>query len=257
MNTSGSFRLEATTVGERSVLARIVKLMQEAQGSKAPIQRLADRVSSVFVPVVISIAIATFTAWYLLAPGAPFVRAFAAAVAVLIIACPCAMGLAVPTAVMVATGRGAQMGILIKGGEALQRAHEITTVVLDKTGTITEGKPAVTDIALAAGGPLSDRDELLTLVASLEKSSEHPLADAVVRYARTRSLALADAERFESRAGLGARAVVRGSDVIAGNSALLRESGVDTSIARRPTRTASRRRGRRRSSWRWAPARQA
>jgi Cu+-exporting ATPase len=227
MNATGSFRLEATTVGERSVLARIVKLMQDAQGSKAPIQRLADRVSSVFVPVVISIAIATFAAWYALAPGAPFVRAFAAAVAVLIIACPCAMGLAVPTAVMVATGRGAQMGILIKGGEALQRAHEITTVVLDKTGTITEGKPVVTDIALASGGPVADRDELLALAASLEKSSEHPLADAVVRYARSRSLALADAERFEARAGLGARAVVRGSEVIAGNTQLMRDSGVD------------------------------
>jgi Cu+-exporting ATPase len=209
------------------VLARIVKLMQDAQGSKAPIQRLADRVSSVFVPVVISIAIATFAAWYALAPGAPFVRAFAAAVAVLIIACPCAMGLAVPTAVMVATGRGAQMGILIKGGEALQRAHEITTVVLDKTGTITEGKPVVTDIALASGGPVADRDKLLALAASLEKSSEHPLADAVVRYARSRSLALADAERFEARAGLGARAVVRGSEVIAGNTQLMRDSGVD------------------------------
>jgi len=147
MNGTGSFRLEATTVGERSVLARIVKLMREAQGSKAPIQRLADRVSAVFVPAVIGIAIVTFAVWMLAAPQAGFVRAFAAAVAVLIIACPCAMGLAVPTAVMVATGRAAQFGTLIKGGEALQRAAGITTVALDKTGTITEGKPAVTSIA--------------------------------------------------------------------------------------------------------------
>ena len=227
INSAGSFRLEATTVGEQSVLARIVKLMREAQGSKAPIQRLADRVSAIFVPVVISIAIATFAVWYLAAPGTSFVRAFAASVAVLIIACPCAMGLAVPTAVMVATGKGAQLGILIKGGESLQRAHEITTVVLDKTGTVTEGKPAVTDVIAAPGGPVADPDQLLALVASLERSSEHPLADAVVRYARARSLALADADRFEARAGLGARGHVGGRDLLVGNAAMMRESGVD------------------------------
>ena len=227
MNRSGSFRLEATTVGEQSVLARIVKLMREAQGSKAPIQKLADRVSAIFVPVVISIAIATFAVWTIATPGASLVRPFAAAVAVLIIACPCAMGLAVPTAVMVATGKGAQLGILIKGGESLQRAHEITTVVLDKTGTVTEGKPAVTDIVAAPAGPIADPDALLALVASLERSSEHPLADAVVRHARARSLALADADRFEARAGLGARALVDGRDVLVGNAALMRESGVE------------------------------
>ncbi|HUO50912.1 MAG TPA: heavy metal translocating P-type ATPase [Gemmatimonadaceae bacterium] len=227
MNGTGSFRLEATTVGERSVLARIVRLMREAQGSKAPIQRLADRVSAVFVPTVISIAIATFAAWTVLAPAAGFVRAFAAAVAVLIIACPCAMGLAVPTAVMVATGRGAQMGILIKGGEALQRAAAITTVVLDKTGTVTEGKPVVTDVVAVAADAGVGGDALLAMVASLEKSSEHPLADAVVRHARARSLALADAERFEARAGLGARALVGGTEVLAGNAAMLRDAGVD------------------------------
>ncbi len=229
VNTTGSFRFAATTVGEQSVLARIVRMMREAQGSKAPIQRLADRVSSIFVPVVISIAIATFAIWMIAAPGAPFVRAFAAAVAVLIIACPCAMGLAVPTAVMVATGKGAQLGILIKGGEALQRAHEITTVVLDKTGTITEGKPAVTDVVVALDGPVADRDTLLALVASLEQRSEHPLAAAVVRYARARSLALVEADRFEARAGLGARAWVGGAEVMAGNAALMREIGVDAS----------------------------
>jgi Cu+-exporting ATPase len=213
-------------VGERSVLARIVQLVRDAQGSKAPIQALADRVSAVFVPVVIVIAIATFAAWGVAMPGVPL-RAFAAAVAVLIIACPCAMGLAVPTAVMVATGRGAQFGILIKGGEALQRASEITSAVLDKTGTITEGKPAVTDVVVATDGPVRDRDALLAMVASVERSSEHPLADAVVRYARARSLAIADAERFEARAGLGASGVVAGARVIAGNAALMRESGAD------------------------------
>ena len=238
LNGTGSFRLEATTVGERSVLARIVQLMREAQGSKAPIQALADRVSAVFVPVVISIAIATFAVWTLALPGAPL-RAFAAAVAVLIIACPCAMGLAVPTAVMVATGRGAQMGVLIKGGEALQRASEITTVVLDKTGTVTEGKPVVTDVIVLADGPARDRDALLALVASVERGSEHPLADAVVRYARARSLALADADAFEARAGLGAVATVRGAHVIAGNAALMREAGADIAPLAREAERAS------------------
>jgi Cu+-exporting ATPase len=228
MNGTGSFRLEATTVGEGSVLARIVQLMREAQGSKAPIQALADKVSAVFVPIVISVAIATYLFWTLAMPGQPL-RAFAAAVAVLIIACPCAMGLAVPTAVMVATGRGAQMGILIKGGEALQRASEISEVVLDKTGTITKGKPVVTDVVVAAGGPVEDRDALLALVASVERGSEHPLADAVMRYARSRAVAVVDAEGFEARAGLGAVATVKGVRVIAGNAALMKDSGANVS----------------------------
>jgi Cu+-exporting ATPase len=141
INRTGAFTLRATTLGSDSTLARIVTLMREAQGSRAPIQRLADRISAVFVPVVISIAIATFVAWYLLAGEGALVRALSAAVAVLIIACPCAMGLAVPTAVMVATGRGAELGALIKGGEALERAGALDTVVLDKTGTVTEGRP--------------------------------------------------------------------------------------------------------------------
>ncbi|MBX6366121.1 MAG: heavy metal translocating P-type ATPase, partial [Gemmatimonadetes bacterium] len=151
LNLNGSFRYRATAVGEASVLARIVRLMRDAQGSRAPVQALADRISAIFVPVVLSTAVLTFVAWYVLAPGAPLVRAFAAAVAVLVIACPCAMGLAVPTAVMVATGKGAELGILIKGGEALQRAEAVDTVVLDKTGTVTQGKPAVTDVLVAPG----------------------------------------------------------------------------------------------------------
>src|SRR6185503_386128 len=160
--------------------ARIVQMMRDAQGSRAPIQKLADRISAVFVPVVVSIAIATFVVWFVAgnvagADGSA-ARAFAAAVAVLIIACPCAMGLAVPTAVMVATGRGASAGVLIKGGEALQRAGAIDTVVLDKTGTVTEGRPTVTDVVRVANTSRTD-DELLALVASLESSSEHPLAD--------------------------------------------------------------------------------
>ncbi|MGH7635963.1 MAG: HAD-IC family P-type ATPase, partial [Gemmatimonadaceae bacterium] len=166
INKSGALRYRATTLGEGSVLAQIVRLLRDAQGSRAPIQRLADRISGIFVPVVIGIAVLTFAVWFFVAPEASIVRAFAAAVTVLIIACPCAMGLAVPTAVMVATGRGADHGILVKGGEALQRLEKIDTVVLDKTGTITEGRPAVTGVVTSPGGFSSD--EMLRLTASLE-----------------------------------------------------------------------------------------
>jgi P-type Cu+ transporter len=226
VNRTGAFRLKATTLGADSVLAQIVKLMRDAQGSRAPIQRLADRISGIFVPVVISIAIATFAAWFVLADAAPAVRAFAAAVAVLIIACPCAMGLAVPTAVMVSTGKGAELGVLIKGGEALQRAGDIRTVVLDKTGTVTEGKPTVTDVLRAADSGRAD-DELLRLVASLEKSSEHPLADAIVQYAKGRALALTDAEAFDAVTGRGATGVVDGVALAVGNAALMADYAID------------------------------
>ncbi len=226
VNRTGAFRLTATTLGADSVLAQIVKLMRDAQGSRAPIQRLADRISGIFVPVVISIAIATFATWFVLADTAPAVRAFAAAVAVLIIACPCARGLAVPTAVMVSTGKGAELGVLIKGGEALQRAGDIRTVVLDKTGTVTEGKPTVTDVVRAATFARDDA-ALLRLVASLEKSSEHPLADAIVQHAKTAGLELADAEGFEAVTGRGAIGVVDGSAIAAGNAALMADYAID------------------------------
>ncbi len=224
INRTGAFRYRATTLGADSVLAQIVKLMREAQGSRAPIQRLADRVSGIFVPVVIALAAVTFLTWYL-ADGSA-VRAFAAAVAVLIIACPCAMGLAVPTAVMVATGKGAELGILIKGGEALQRAGDVTTVVLDKTGTITEGRPTVTDL-IAVPGSAWAPDSLLRVVASLESSSEHPLADAIVRHARERNLALPAPEEFQSITGRGAVGVVEGSFLAAGNEKLMADYAVD------------------------------
>ncbi|MEO7522172.1 MAG: heavy metal translocating P-type ATPase, partial [Gemmatimonas sp.] len=184
INRTGAFRFRATSLGADSTLAQIVKLMRDAQGSRAPIQALADRISAVFVPVVLSIALVTFTTWFVVSHtsgtpvGAATVRAFAAAVAVLIIACPCAMGLAVPTAVMVSTGKGASLGVLIKGGEALQRAGDVTTVVLDKTGTVTEGRPTVTDMVVAPNAGVGE-DDLLSLVASLETMSEHPLADAI------------------------------------------------------------------------------
>jgi Cu+-exporting ATPase len=224
VNRTGSFRLRATTLGRDSVLARIVTLMREAQGSRAPIQRLADRISGVFVPVVISIAIATFVAWFLATGEGGVVRAFAASVAVLIIACPCAMGLAVPTAVMVATGRGAERGVLIKGGEALERAGDVDTVVLDKTGTITEGRPAVTDIVTADG---VDERDLLRLAASLERASEHPLADAVVATAKARGITLDEVTDFESLTGKGVKGAVGGHKVLVGTEALLREHAVD------------------------------
>jgi Cu+-exporting ATPase len=225
INRTGAFRYRATTLGAESVLARIVKLMRDAQGSRAPIQRLADRVSAIFVPVVLSIAIATFVAWFVTADAAPGVRAFAAAVAVLIIACPCAMGLAVPTAVMVSTGKGAELGVLIKGGETLQRAGDVGTVVLDKTGTITEGRPTVTDVA-AAPGWAGREDELLRLVASVEASSEHPLADAIVRRAKEGALALADAADFRSVTGRGATGTVDGRALVIGNEALMADHGL-------------------------------
>jgi len=229
INTTGAFRYRATTLGADSVLARIVRLMREAQGTRAPVQRLADRVSAVFVPVVISLAIATFAIWYVAAETAPAVRAFAAAVAVLVIACPCAMGLAVPTAVMVATGKGAELGVLIKGGEALQRAASLDTVVLDKTGTVTEGKPAVTDVV--SFDPDRTDVEVLELSAAVERRSEHPLAAAIVASAQDRGLTLGAVEAFDSYPGRGVTGVVDGIAVAAGNARLMAEWAVDTSAA--------------------------
>lgn len=232
INRTGAFRYQATTLGAESVLEQIAKLMRDAQGSRAPIQRLADRISSVFVPVVMTIAIATFAVWFVsvhvtgATPGEAMVRAFASSVAVLIIACPCAMGLAVPTAVMVSTGRGAELGVLIKGGEALQRAGGLTTVVLDKTGTITEGRPTVTDLVIAGDITRTD-DSLLRIVASLEGSSEHPVADAIVRHATDRGLALRVAHEFESHTGRGVTGIVEDTRVAIGNEALMSDLAID------------------------------
>ncbi len=227
INKTGAFQYRATTVGAASVLSQIVTLMRDAQSSRAPIQKLADRVSAVFVPVVLSLAVATFVVWFVTAETAPAVRAFAAAVAVLIIACPCAMGLAVPTAVMVATGKGAEFGILIKGGEAFQRIGGVTAVVLDKTGTITEGQPTVTDYVGAKAAPWPNR-EVLRLVASLERSSEHPVAEAIVRYAAEQSLVLSRAENFQAVTGQGASGWIDGISVLVGNEGLMAASGVAT-----------------------------
>jgi Cu+-exporting ATPase len=229
VNRTGAFRYRATTLGEASVLARIVRLMRDAQSTRAPIQALADRISGVFVPVVIAIALVTFLAWWALSDAAPLVRGFAAAVTVLIIACPCAMGLAVPTAVMVATGRAAALGVLVKGGEALQRAGEVTTVVLDKTGTVTLGRPAVTDVVQPPAAPIP-LDSMLAMAASVEALSEHPLASAIVADARTRALTWPSATGFESMTGQGARALVDGRLVHVGSATLMRAIGIDISL---------------------------
>ena len=231
INGTGGFRYRATTLGRDSVLSQIVRLMRDAQGSRAPIQALADRISGVFVPTVMVIAAVTFVTWYALVDTAPAMRAFAAAVTVLIIACPCAMGLAVPTAVMVATGKGAELGILIKGGEALQRAGDVQVVVLDKTGTVTEGRPTVTDIITAPGAEWTDADaatRLLALAASVESASEHPLAGAIVRAAQERGIVITPPTGFASSTGHGADAVVAGRAVGVGNAAHLATLRVDS-----------------------------
>jgi P-type Cu+ transporter len=224
LNTTGSFRFEATKVGKDTALSQIIKMVEEAQGSKAPIQRLADRISGVFVPVVMVIATLVFFVWFIFGPEPAFTFALLNFVAVLIIACPCAMGLATPTSIMVGTGKGAESGILIKGGEALEAAHKLTTVVLDKTGTLTRGTPGLTDVVVS--NDLSER-ELLRLVASAERASEHPLGEAIVKGARERGLALAEAEGFEAVSGGGVRARVEGRTVLVGNERFLRDAGVN------------------------------
>jgi Cu+-exporting ATPase len=223
MNTFGSFRFEATKVGEETALRQIMRMVEEAQGSKAPIQRLADRISGVFVPAVIGVAALTFVVWLLFGPEPALTFALLNTVAVLIIACPCAMGLATPTSIMVGTGKGAESGILIKGGEALEGAHKLDTVVLDKTGTLTRGTPELTDVVVGDG---IDEEELLRLVASAERTSEHPLGEAIVRAARRRGLPLAEADAFEAVSGGGIRARVEGREVLVGSGRFLSEAGV-------------------------------
>jgi Cu+-exporting ATPase len=227
LNQQGALQYRATMLGAESTLAQIVRLLREAQGSRAPIQRLADRVSAIFVPTVLSIAIVTFLAWHFIAPAVGIMQACAAAVTVLVIACPCAMGLAVPTAVMVATGRGATFGLLIKGGEALQRLEKIDTVVLDKTGTITAGRPEVTDV-LVVGDEVEER--VVRIAAARERSSEHPLGAAVVRYARQRNLVLQEPESFASQfaaqTGFGISGFVEGKAALVGNALLMKQNGI-------------------------------
>ena len=227
LNKGGALRVRATTVGADSVLSRIVRMMRDAQGSRAPIQALADKVSAVFVPVVLGLAVATFALWVALDPSA-WLQGAAAAVAVLIIACPCAMGLAVPTAVMVATGRGAELGVLVKGGAPLQRLAEVDVVVFDKTGTLTEGRPQVTDV-VSVGSQARSEEELFALAAAVESMSEHPLAAAVVQSAHDRGLSLPAVDAFRSVVGRGVAGTVAGARVAVGNAAFLQDQGIDPS----------------------------
>jgi len=222
LNTSGTLRFRATRVGADTALAQIVRLVEEAQGSKAPIQRLVDRIASIFVPVVFLVATIAAVAWWILGPEPRFAHAVTAFIAVLIIACPCALGLATPTAIMVGTGRGAGRGILIKSAQALEMAQKIDVVAFDKTGTLTVGRPEVVDWVTCAD---IGEDEALRLIASAELRSEHPLAAAVVEHARAKSIDLPEPSSFEAIAGSGVHAVVDGHDVWVGNAALARAHG--------------------------------
>ncbi len=223
LNGSGLLRVQATKVGADTALAQIIRLVEEAQGSKAPIQALADKVSGIFVPVVIGIAVLTFLGWFFVGHST-FTVAMVNMVAVLVIACPCALGLATPTAIMVGTGKGAENGILFRSSEALERTEQVRTIVLDKTGTITRGKPAVTDLVVAGG---VEESATLVMVASAERGSEHPLGEAVVRAAQERGLKLSEPEGFEAVPGHGIRALVDGCEVLVGTPRWLSSEGMD------------------------------
>lgn len=223
LNKSGSFTFRATKIGAETALAQIVRLVEEAQGSKAPIQRFADRVAAIFVPVVLAVALVTFLIWYFAVPEPLLSRALLNFVSVLIIACPCAMGLATPTAVMVGTGLGAENGILFKGGESLEKTYKLTTVVFDKTGTLTRGEPVVTDLLTAKG---TEPKELLRAAVSIEALSEHPLAQAILNKGRQEQVAGHAVSHFEALSGLGARAMLDGNKILLGNPRLMEKEGI-------------------------------
>jgi Cu+-exporting ATPase len=224
INKTGSFKFKATKVGKDTALAQIIKLVQDAQGSKAPIQRLADVISGYFVPIVISIAIVTFVIWFDFGPFPSLTFALLNFVAVMIIACPCALGLATPTAVMVGTGKGAENGILIKGGESLETAHKLDTIVFDKTGTLTKGEPEVTDIITVNG---FSEEEILKYAACAEKNSEHPLAEAIIKRAEEKEIKLLDPEQFNAIEGHGIEASIDGKEILLGNAKLMRDRQIE------------------------------
>ena len=226
MNKSGLIRAKATKVGEDTTIAQIIRLVEEASSSKAPIAKMADKIAGVFVPTVITIALITGVIW--LISGATFEFAMSTAIAVLVISCPCALGLATPVAIMDGTGKGAENGILIKSGDALETAHQIDTVVLDKTGTITQGKPVVTDIICAAGKS-ADKTQLLQIAGSLEKGSEHPLAEAIVNYCVTNNISLEKVTDFNALFGKGIEGTVSGTHYYAGNEKMMEEKGISLS----------------------------
>ena len=226
LNTSGAFKFKATKVGKDTVLSQIIKLVEEAQGSKAPIQKLADTVASVFVPIVIGIAVITFIVWLIWGPAPSITFALVSFVAVLIIACPCALGLATPTAIMVGTGKGAENGILIKDATSLELAHKLNTIVLDKTGTLTKGEPLVTDILLIENNSSYSSEELLKLSASSELQSEHPLGKAIIKKANEANLKLIEPKNFKSITGKGIYAEVDGKKILKGNLVLMQENNI-------------------------------
>jgi len=224
VNGNGILTIRAEKVGKDTALANIVKIVEEAQGSKAPIQRLADRISNIFVPIVIGIAILTFIIWFFVVDPQNLPKSIEVAIAVLVIACPCALGLATPTSIMVGSGKGAENGILYKGGEFLETTQKINTIILDKTGTVTKGKPEVTDII-----NLNHREDLLKLVASVEKMSEHPLAQAIVQYAVKQELQLTDLTEFIAIPGHGVEALIENKKVYIGTRKLMNEKNIDFS----------------------------
>lgn len=226
INKNGVLKIQATKVGKETALAQIVKVVEEAQGSKAPIQRVADRISGIFVPIVVGIAAVTFLIWYVLAAPGDFAGALEKAIAVLVIACPCALGLATPTSIMAGSGRAAEHGILFKGGEHLEQTHQVDTVVLDKTGTVTKGKPELTDVI-----SFGDETEFLKLVGAAEKSSEHPLAEAIVKGVQARNLEIPNPESFEAIPGYGIKAAVEGKEVLIGTRRLMETYQVEASHA--------------------------
>ncbi|MGM9951226.1 MAG: heavy metal translocating P-type ATPase [Lysinibacillus sp.] len=224
INKNGFIRMHATKVGRDTALARIIKAVEDAQGSKAPIQRLADKISGIFVPIVIGIAIVAFIIWFAFITPGDFASSLEVLIAVLVIACPCALGLATPTSIMAGSGRAAELGILFKGGEHLESTHHIDTVVLDKTGTVTNGKPVLTDVIVGEG---MDEQRFLSLVGSAEKQSEHPLAEAIVQGVEKRGIPLAGAEKFEAVPGYGIKAGIEGNEVLVGTRKLMAQHQVD------------------------------
>lgn len=223
INKHGLLKVKATKVGSDTALAQIIKLVEEAQGSKAPIQRLADKVSSIFVPIVILIAILTFLVWYFFGPAPAFNFALVNFVAVLIIACPCALGLATPTAIIVGTGKGAEKGILIKGGEALETAHKIDTIIFDKTGTLTKGEPEVTDVIVS--NKFSEKN-ILKYAGIAEKGSEHPLGEAIIKKAKEKKIRIGDASSFKAIEGHGVKARYLGKEILLGNRKLMKDNKI-------------------------------
>lgn len=226
INQGGAFKFRATHVGADTTLAKIIALVEDASATKAPIARLADKISAVFVPIVIAIAVLATAAWLL--AGASFEFALSMGITVLVISCPCALGLATPVAIMVGTGRGAEKGILVKSAEALEILHQVHTVVLDKTGTLTEGKPRVTDLVLAEAGT---EEEFLAVAQALEKNSEHPLAKAIMAYAGERNIPEREITGFKAVAGKGVEGYIDGVLYAAGNEKYISEKGVDTGTA--------------------------